>query len=110
MAKLTIDIPEDYEPSAGELDNFVYLVCKYTVNFPMRNCDLAVCTTMASTRGPIRGSAGLTRLLEVTCEYVWDHLAGEPDEKSPGDLVEHMVPILEEWYSKSTVEERAITG
>lgn len=110
MAKLTIDVPEDYEPSAGELDNFVYLVCKYTAGFQMRNCDLAVCTMMASTGSPIRGSAGLARLLDVTCEYAWDHLAGEPDEISPEDLVEHMVPLLEEWYSKTTAEKRAVTS
>lgn len=108
--RLSIDVPENYEPSAGELDNFVYLVCKYTVNYSMRNCDAAVCTMMASTGGLIKGPAGLARLLEVTCEYVWDHLAGEPDEISPGDLIDHMAPLLEEWYSKSTVEERDVTG
>ncbi len=110
MTQLTIDVPEDYEPSEGELNNFVYLVCKYTVNWQIRACDLAVCTMMASTGSPIRGSAGLARLLDVTCEYAWDHLAGEPDEKSPEDFAKHMVPLLEEWYTKSTPEERAVTG
>lgn len=116
---LELPINDDYIPSDGELNNFVYLTCKYTVQWPMRQTDLAVCLELAKSRfgedvqagqtqpvGLIKGVEGLTRLLEVTCEYIWDHIAGEPDEFSPDDLFYHMKPILQEWYANTTIEER----
>jgi len=104
MVELNVNVPEGYKPSDGEINNFVYLACKYTIGWAMRQVDLAVCKSMA---GEIVGKEGLERLLDVTTEYVWDHLAGEPDEPSAEQLALHMKPLLEEWYSTSTPEGRA---
>ena len=106
MVELDISLPEGYKPSEGEINNFVYLVCKYTVGWMMRGADLAVCQMMT---GPIVGKQGLEKLLEQTTEYVWDHICGEPEEPTAEQLALHMKPVLEEWYSKSTPEERAVT-
>lgn len=104
--KLKIAVPDDYEPTPGEINNLVYLTCKYTIGWGMRAADLAVVQTMVPEP---RGAAGVTELLERTCEYLWDHIAGEPDEFTPAQLVEHMRPVLEEWYAGTTPEERAST-
>jgi len=109
VSTLNIDVPDDYRPSDGEIDNIVYLICKYTVSWPMRPADLAVCKMMAGQQG-LTGKEGIVHLVEVTCEYVWDHIAGEPDDTSPDDFFEHMKLMLEEWYKNSTPEERANTG
>lgn len=106
---LELPVAEDYTPSEGELNNFVYLTCKYTVGWGMRMADLAVCLTMAGGADKIKGGEGLTKLCDVTCEYLWDHVCGEPDEISPDKLFDHMKPILQEWYNNSTPEDRAKT-
>lgn len=104
MEKLELGLPEDYKPSDGEINNIVYLTCKYTCEWPMRAVDLKVCSLMV---GEIKGDAGITKLVETTCEYLWDHICGEPDEVSPQTFEEHMRPILTEWYKIMTPEERA---
>lgn len=103
---MKIDVPEDYVPSAGEIDNLVYLCCRYTVGWQMRACDLAV------VRGLVpdpRGPTGIEGLARQACEYVWDHVCGEPEEPSAEQMFEHMAPLLEEWYGKTTPEDRART-
>lgn len=107
MPLLDLPIADDYRPSSGELDNFVYLICKYTVGWQMRQADLQVCLMMAGHT--ILGSEGLSKLCEVTCEYLWDHICGEPDDFTPQTLTEHIKPLLEYWYQNSTPEKRAIT-
>lgn len=109
---LDLPVPDDYVPGAGELNNFVYAICKYTVEFPMRNADLTVCLLMAggSSGDGIKGNAGLTRLCQVTCKYLWDHICGEPDDFTPDQLFDHIKPALQLWYDKQTVEERNDTG
>lgn len=111
MKDLELTVADDYVPSEGELDNFVYLTCKYTIKWPMRQCDLKVCLLMAGERDGriIKGNKGLTKLAEVTCEYLWDHVAGEPDEISADQLFDHIKPCLQNWYAKSTPEEREVT-
>jgi len=104
---LDLPVADDYVPGAGELNNFVYAVCKYTVDWPMRNADLTVCLLMA---GEIKGNAGLTRLCEVTCEYVWDHICGKPEDFTPDQLFDHMRPSLQLWYNQESVEQRNDTG
>jgi hypothetical protein len=106
---LELNLPDDYKPSAGELDNIVYLVCKYTIGWQMRQCDLAVCVMMAGGQDAIVGNAGLTKLVEVTCEYAWDHLSGEPNTFSPEQLFDHIKPALQGWYQNTDAEERAKT-
>lgn len=103
---LDLPIDDDYVPSKGELDNFVYLCCKYTAGWNMRQADLAVCLMMAND---IKGSEGLTKLCEVTCEFLWDHICGEPKEPTAEQFFDHMKPILKDWYENSTPERRAIT-
>jgi len=107
MVKLDLNLPENYVPSDGEINNFVYLTCKYTVGWNMRDCDLAVCKMMA---GPIQGSLGLSRLLEVTTEYLWDHICGEPSLISPKEFAEYMVPYFQEFYANSSPEQRSNTN
>lgn len=104
---MNLGIADDYVPSDGELDNLVYLVLKYTVGWPMRPTDKLVCLTMA---GPVVGTAGIENLIRQTCEYAWDHIAGEPDEFSPDDLYSHMAVAIEKWYASTSVMERADTG
>ncbi len=108
MAKsLELPVADDYKPSTGEINNFVYLIMKYTIGWSMRQADLAVCCMMAGGHEMIVGNEGLSLLAEHTCEYTWDHLCGEPEEPTADTLFEHMKPILQEWYKVSTVEERA---
>jgi hypothetical protein len=109
-AILNIDVADDYRPSDGEIDNIVYLVCKYTVGWGMRQCDLAVCRMMTEAQGGIVGKQGISNLVMVTADYVWDHICGEPDEVSPTAFFEHMRPMLEAWYSDTSPAQRADTG
>jgi len=103
---LSLDLPvsDDYVPSAGELNNMIYLCHRSIANWTMRGCDLSVCLMMA---GEISGNIGLSHLCEVCCEYIWDHILGEPDEHSPEDFFKHMKMILNAWYKSTTLEERA---
>lgn len=102
-----IALAADYELSDGEVDNIVYLVCKYTVGWQMRQCDKAVCQLML---GAVKGPEAVHRLVEATAEYVWDHICGEPDEPTAEQLYEHMAPVIAEWFGKTTPEERALTS
>lgn len=107
---LEIDVPDDYTPSAGELNNFVYLVCKYTVNWIPRSCDHDICIMMAGGTDGIKGNKGLSELCQHVCEFCWDHISGEPEEFDADDLSKHIKPMLQDWYKNSTVEERADTA
>lgn len=104
---LELPVADDYVPSEGELNNIVYLICKYTVGWQMRTADLAVCVLMAGGQEAIVGNAGLTKLVEETCEYVWDHICGEPEEPTADQFFDHIKPALQAWYAESTPEERA---
>ncbi len=106
---LELPVADDYVPSEGELDNFVYLCCKYGGNWGMRRTDLAICLLMAGGCESIVGNAGLTRLCEVTCEYLWDHICGEPEEVSPDDIFDHLKPLLKTFYEGTTVADRSNT-
>ena len=112
MPKLTktlnLPIADDYVPSDGELNNIVYVVCKYTVGWNMRACDLSICLLMAGGQEAIIGDGGITKLAE-TCEYCWDHIAGEPDDFDADKLFDHIKPFLLEWYNETTPEDRAKT-
>lgn len=105
--ELSLKLPEGYELSDGEVDNIVYLTCKYTIGWGMRACDKAVCDMMRDKKA--RGQEAVENLLEVATEYVWDHICGEPEEPSQEQLFDAMVPLLNEWFSKTTPEERAKT-
>lgn len=104
---LDIGVPADYVPSDGEVDNIVYLICKYTAQWPMRSADLAICKMMA---GDMKGREGIEQLVRVTCEYVWDHICGEPKKPTAKDFFTHMKPLLEEWYSKTSADDRSKTS
>ena len=54
---LDIGVLDGYEPSAGELDNIVYLVCRYTCGWNMCGADLAICLQMA---GEVKGAKGIS--------------------------------------------------
>lgn len=102
-----IDLPADYRLSDGEVDNIVYLVCKYTVGWPMRQADKAVCQMMM---GDVKGPEAVAKLVEVATEYVWDHICGEPDEPTQEQLFEHIAPVIADWFGKTTPAERAVTS
>lgn len=108
---LELNLPDDYKLSDGEIDNIVYLACKYAIGWPMRQADLHVCRMMAgfNNENPPTGQEAVEKLLETTCEYLWDHICGEPDEFNTGQLVEHMTPVLNDWYSNTTPEDRSKT-
>jgi hypothetical protein len=97
--RLVNEVPDDYEVTPGEIDNIVYLTCRYTVGWPYRAVDLAIIQLMTP---PGRGTEYINRLVINTCEYLWDHVCGEPDEFSSEDLVRHIIPLLHEWYTSTT--------
>lgn len=107
---LNLPVDDNYSPSDGELNNFVYLCCKYTVGWGMRQADLAICLMLAGGKEAIKGNEGLSKLCDVTCEYLWDHICGEPEEPTAEKLFEHIKPILGEWYNKTTPEQRTNTA
>jgi hypothetical protein len=76
-------VDEAHVPTAGELNNIVYLTMKYLAGWQMRQCDLGVVLAMNTPKS-------LKELDEafvpVLAEYVWDHLMGEPDEVTTEDL------------------------
>ncbi len=103
---MKLNIPENYKPNNGEINNLVYLTLKYTIKWPMRAADLAVIKTMV---GEIEGEKGITQLIEQTCEYAWDHICGETDEFTPYQLVKHITPVLQDWYQNTSQKERSNT-
>jgi hypothetical protein len=103
MSKITANIPADYRLSDGEIDNIVYLVCKYTVEWNMRQVDKMVCQRMMSEEKT--GVSQIQDLVCVTCEYVWDHICGEPDTFTPESLVEHMAPMISSWFENTSSQE-----
>jgi hypothetical protein len=103
MSEITANIPEDYQLSNGEIDNIVYLICKYTVGWDMRQADRMACQMMMC-KGK-SGLASLQDLVHVTCEYVWDHICGEPINPTPEQLYEHMVPMISSWFENTTSQE-----
>jgi len=64
---------------------------------------------MAGGVEAIKGTEGLSRLCEVTCEYLWDHVCGEPEDTSSEGFFNHIKPLLQTWYESQTAEERALT-
>ena len=42
------NVPADYVPSSGEIDNIVYITLKSTIGWPMRQCDLAMITILCA--------------------------------------------------------------
>jgi len=96
-------VPEDYVVSDNELNNLVYLICKYTVGWAMREADFFIVKSMV---GSGAGPDFINKVIEMTTEMLWDHMCGEPDHFSPKDLQIHIVPVLKEWYSKTNRTDR----
>ena len=93
-----LNLPSNYELSGGEIDNIVYLVCKYTCDFSMRQADLQVCILLT---GKGQGPEHVEKLVKTSCEYVWDHIMGEPEECSPESLYDHMMPMITTWFNNT---------
>ena len=100
---LGIPVADDYKPNPGELDNIVYLVCRYTANWTMRQTDLIVCLQLA---GEVVGNAGISKLVKVACEYVWDHICGKPSSPTVDQMLPNMKALFCSWYNTTTIEER----
>lgn len=103
---INVNVADDYRFTDGELNNIVYLCHRFTIDWSMRRSDLAVCLMLARAKGEIIGNAGLDRLIRTTCEYVWDHLCGEPEEPTADGFYEHMVPAMERWFENTTQADR----
>ena len=106
MATVEWKTPVGHKISPNEANNIVYLTCKYTVQWPMRSVDLAVVQTLINK--DLTGPEAMEDLMSVTCEYVWDHLAGEPDEFKPEDLKTHMASMLNEFWEMSPEQRNEI--
>lgn len=98
-------LADNYRLTDGEINNVVYLTCRFTVDWSMRGCDLAVCRMLVG--GEIVGDSGVLRLIEETCEYVWDHICGETDEFTPEQLIEHMIPPMVKFFTEHGVAYRS---
>jgi hypothetical protein len=107
---LGLPIADDYAPSYGELDNLAYLTCKYTIGWGCRVTDLKVCLSMAGGQDNIVGDAGISRFVSVICDYLHDHICGEPEDPTPAQLFSHIKPLLVNWYQNSTVASRSDTS
>jgi hypothetical protein len=107
---LNIDLPADYKPSIGELNNLAYITFKYTVGWRMREADFQVSLLMSGGQDNIAGKDGISNFIMNTCEYAWDHICGEPDQFAPIDLYNHLKPYVEVWYKEYTREERDDTS
>lgn len=68
---------ETHQPTPNELNNLLYLSCKY-IGFPMRNCDLSIVNSMSG--GTLEG------FKSAAAEYIWDHLMGEPESPTQEDV------------------------
>lgn len=101
---LNIDIAPDYTPSDGEINNLVYFTLKYSAGWPMRQCDLMAIQNMT---GPIQGAKGIDTLIHNICEFAWDHIRGEPTEFSADDLYHQIKPMVENYYTNTTVKQRS---
>lgn len=98
------NIPDDYELSAGEVNNIVYITCRHTCDWTMREADLAVCDMLRDKT--LRGDAAVENLLEVATEYVWDHIMGEPEDPTQKQLADHIRTGLTMWFQDATPAER----
>jgi hypothetical protein len=101
------NVPDDYKLGPGEINNIVYLICKHTCGWPMRAADLAVCNMMRDQSAS--GSQEIQSLIEVTVEYVWDHIMGEPYAPSQEMILQHIQPMLQHWYETTPQADREIT-
>ena len=72
--------PQEHQPTANERNNLCFLSMKYLLGWPMRSCDFMIVESMGSDKPT-------AEYFEILAEYMWDHLAGEPDDVSVGDLV-----------------------
>lgn len=100
-------VDSKYVPSEGEIDNLIYLTMRFTIDWNMRQADKAIVLQMA---GDVVGIKGISNLVEVCCEYTWDHLAGEPEDVSIEDFYNHMSTALAKWYEITDKEKRSITS
>ena len=96
-------IEHDVELHDNEIDNVLYLTFKYTVEWPMRQVDKAVVLQMTRSQLELEAENPLlfqhvSTMLEVACEYVWDHICGEPEEPSTKQLLDHIRPIIDNFF------------
>lgn len=92
----SLSLPADYKMTDGEIDNIVYLTCKYTIGWNMRQADLHVCKRLM---GDAMGPQAVHKLLEATAEYLWDHVCGEPEHFTAQQLYDHMAPAILEFFT-----------
>lgn len=108
--RLGLPISDEYLPSYGELDNLAYITCRGTINWPCRTADFVVCLNAAGGPDNIKGDKGISNYVSVICDYLWDHVMGEPENPTAQQLFAHIQAPLFEWYENTTPEERAVTA
>lgn len=103
--EIRVVLPADYELQPAEINNLVYLTCKYGAGWPMRGADLALVLAMRDVE--LRGEAAVRNTIRVTCEYLWDHILGEPARPSVSGLYRKIAPLVTQWYGRTTSEQRS---
>lgn len=106
MEKIDWKTPAGHKITPDEMNNIVYLTCKYTISWPMRTADLMVIATMVNKDKT--GPEAMDDLMDVTCEYIWDHLCGEPESPQPNDYKTHMVTMLNEFWEMPSEQRNEI--
>ena len=110
QAKLSAGQPQvDYathKPTDGELNNITFLSMKYLIGWGMRAADLAVVLSMAGSVATV--SELDEKFAPVLAEYMWDHLAGEPDDLAVEDLTEAVCVVRDLVYGLPEYERNAV--
>lgn len=98
---MAYNVPNDYRMTDNEINNVVYLISKYLFNWGMRECDLQICIIMSDlgTNPRPSGPDAIDRLVNATSEYLWDHVAREPDEFPLETVVKEATGITEAFFN-----------
>ncbi len=91
-------VPETHVPTANEINNAVYLACRYVAQWPMRQADLGVVLLMSGNS--FTSVAELQEKLgQALGEYLWDHILGEPEDPSEEDVVYGVRAVIHALYT-----------
>lgn len=82
---LKVDVAT-HKPTDNELNNIVYLSCKYIAGWPMRTADFAVVKIMGGE--PTSVDKLDERFIPALADYLWDHIMGEPDSPTTEQIME----------------------
>ncbi len=98
-------VPKDYLINYEERKRIVEKIFEITLGATPRQTDTAVCMLMSDREA--KGRQGINNLIDVTCDYIWDHWMGEPKEPSAKEIKDYIKPIFTKWYKTTNVEEQS---